>query len=128
METSFRVDEDVISPDASIPCIRCGLCCMVWQPLMTVPEAEVIARHLGLSLEDFVGQYGQEYPLGPEENYLIKQDRQGCIFLKMAGDEATCSIYSVRPAPCRNWEANLGHSECREGLEARLRHGFRIEW
>jgi len=94
---------------------------------MTIPEAEAIAQYLGFHLEDFLREYGQEYPLGPEDNYLIKQNEQGCVFLGINGDETTCTIYPVRPAPCRNWQANLGHPECKQGLEKRLRHGFKIE-
>ena len=97
-----------------IECFRCGICCTRYQPKLASEELKNIASQLSLSVADFIGKYVIVTQVG----YLVKQAKKGCIFLRWSKDgaRATCSIYSFRPAACRNWTPSLSHPECREGL------------
>ncbi len=58
-------------------------------------EARALARHLGLSLTALRRRH-----LRDEDGYLIARSRGGaCEFLS----DCRCTIYPVRPVPCRTW-------------------------
>jgi Fe-S-cluster containining protein len=74
-----------------------------------------MARHLGLSTEDFKRAYvverAQRFGL-----LLLVQEGGHCIFLRYRGDEAECAINAFKPIACRKWTPSLSRPECREGL------------
>ncbi len=103
--------------EEAIECFRCGICCMRYQPRLSIKEMKTIASKLGLSLKEFSAKYIQKTKVG----YLIRHSEKGCLFLKWEGERASCAIYPFRPEACRNWQAGLFRPECREGL--RKLHG-----
>ena len=98
----------------SIECFCCGICCTRYQPQLSPEEAEIIARKLGMSTEDFLPRYAQLTNVG----YLLRQSKKGCIFLTWEedGTRGTCSIYPFRPEACQHWVPSLSRPECRDGL------------
>jgi len=58
-------------------------------------EERALARHLDVSLATVRRRY-----LRREEGYRVARSKDGaCVFL----DGCRCSIYPVRPVPCRTW-------------------------
>lgn len=101
-------------PAAEVPCFRCGVCCVKWQPPVDSAEAKTLARGLGLSQAAFTRKYLQKYP--GKEGYLICRENNACIFLKFENGIGGCSVHQFRPEACRNWNAGLEKTECQEGL------------
>jgi Fe-S-cluster containining protein len=107
-----RVGEDQVPID----CFRCGICCMLYRPKVTQDEIEQIAEALSLNIKEFALKYVRVIP---EKGISILQtDTDRCPFLHIEEKthQATCTIHSVRPHACRNWQASLSQPECREGL------------
>lgn len=106
-----------------IECFRCGICCIRYQPKLTVKEVETLAEHLSLPIRVFFSRYVQKTPIG----YLLRRRKTGCIFLvwEEGGTRASCAIYPFRPEACRNWTPSLSRPECQEGL-AKLKARNRI--
>jgi Fe-S-cluster containining protein len=86
----------------------CGACCTshgeyahVW---LDGDDAERLAAHLGLSLEELRTRYVETDPeIGRER---LRGDGPDCTFL----EGARCSVYAARPVQCRTfpfWSANL---------------------
>ncbi len=97
-------------------CIRCGVCCDVYQVRITRAEAELIAHHMGVEYWDWVGRYCDTRWRDPR-SHLIRHDEKGCVFLNGARREgALCGIYEVRPYSCRAWSAGVFKPACQEGL------------
>jgi Fe-S-cluster containining protein len=114
--TEYSLGENL----SAIDCFRCGVCCVRYRPPVTCQEIENIARSLDISQEEFTLKYlCQVLGTGLQ---LIQNSEDKCPFLawEETGERAHCTIYDVRPAVCRDWEAKLSKSECREGL-ARLK-------
>ena len=92
----------------SFECTQCGNCCTgptgyVW---FCDEEAETMAGHLGMELEDFLKQYARKvdgrWSLG--ENWNKQIHGYDCVFLRRdETGKALCGIYPVRPAQCRTW-------------------------
>ncbi|MFH1708741.1 MAG: YkgJ family cysteine cluster protein [Planctomycetota bacterium] len=88
-------------------CLQCGTCCTgvpgyVW---LKPGEAEAIARHLGLGVEDFHVTYTR---YTRQEYSLIEKPDGDCIFFDR--DPVGCRIYPARPVQCRTfpfWTDNL---------------------
>jgi Fe-S-cluster containining protein len=117
-ERSYDTQLGRFTDDEAIPCFRCGVCCRRWQPLLTRPEAECLAQHLGLELEEFLRAYTRPYPL-EEEAYLLNQRDGACVFLQDTADGRTrCGVHAARPQACHDWEASLLRKECLDGLAA----------
>lgn len=97
-----------------IECFRCGICCIGYHPKVTVEEVELIAERLSVSADEFINRYVTVTKVG----YLLSQTKNGCIFLtwEKKASKTSCSIYSSRPATCRNWVPSLSRPECQEGL------------
>ncbi len=106
-----------------IECFRCGICCIAYQPEVTIEEVKFIAEQFSMSADEFITRYVTVTHIG----YLLRQTENGCVFLTWEKNpaRASCNIYSFRPAPCRNWAPSLSRPECREGL-AKLQVGNRI--
>ncbi len=101
-------------PAREIPCFRCGICCIKWQPPIDVKQAKKIAAGLGLSYRTFLRQYTIKYPM--KDGYLIRRDNGQCVFLKFENGRAGCAIHDYEPEACFNWKAGLEKPECQEGL------------
>jgi uncharacterized protein len=98
-----------------IPCFRCGECCRRYQVLLEQNEAERLAEFLGLDLAGLKTQYTD--PRWPGlNNYLLRQEKTGCPFLRQNDREFLCSIHNIKPRACREWTGGLDRRECREGL------------
>ncbi len=61
----------------------------------TKAEERALARHFGTTLRDLRRRY-----IRIQDGYRVARARgDGCIFLS----DGECSIYDVRPVPCRTW-------------------------
>jgi Fe-S-cluster containining protein len=107
------VGEDQIPID----CFRCGICCILYRPKVTHDEIEKIATELSIDSKEFASKYVRVIP---EKGISILQTGvDHCPFLNMEEKthKATCTIHSVRPKACRNWQASLSRPECGDGLK-----------
>jgi len=116
--------EITVTEQTPIPCFRCGICCTCYQPPLTIKEIDNIASALGISRSKCISKYAIKVPI--KEGYLLKNTRNGCIFLAWDADgKARCTIHAFRPKACREWTPSLSRPECREGL-AKLNSEGRI--
>jgi uncharacterized protein len=76
-----------------IDCTACANCCRVATTQLSERDIERLARHLGLTVTDFLREYTSE---SVEEGRILKRTDNGCIFL----DGNLCSVYDVRPQTC----------------------------
>lgn len=93
-------------------CTGCGKCCTgpsgyVW---LTLEEAEQMATHLNMSLQDFINKHTRK--IG--NRLSLREKRRGqdydCAFL----EGKRCTIYEVRPKQCRTypwWKENLSSAK-----------------
>jgi hypothetical protein len=81
----------------TVDCTRCANCCKSMTVLLTEADIERIARHLGLSVQQFTERYLEP---DEEEASLPKMRQQPCPFL---GGDNRCTIYNMRPAACREY-------------------------
>ncbi len=99
------------------PCIRCGVCCSVYQVRLGPSEARIIADAMGMDYWDWVGRYCDPRWSDPR-SHLIQHDDGGCVFLDHSGGGTSlCRIYGVRPVSCREWAAGIFKPACQEGLK-----------
>ena len=98
-------------------CIRCGICCSIYQVRISREEATVLASHMSMEFYEWVGRFCDPRWYDPR-SYLVRHEGGHCVFLKRGADERTylCSVHEVRPSSCREWRAGLDKPECREGL------------
>ncbi len=114
-ERTFDTQLQRFTESEVIPCFRCGVCCQGRSPLIGPPEAEAIARFLGISVPLLLDVYADPYPLA-ENASILRHDEWGCVFLSFEGKAAACTIYDARPQACRTWQPTLGRPECLDGL------------
>lgn len=62
----------------------------------TLPDRKRIAKHLGISREQFEEQYCQ---VDDEGNWSLQDPDKNCMFL----EGKQCSVYEARPTQCRTW-------------------------
>ncbi len=100
-----------------LPCIRCGVCCTVYQVRLSPSEAQTVADAMGFEYWDWVGRFCD--PRWPDpRSHLIRHDDRGCVFLDRPNDQvALCRIYRVRPSACRDWAADVFKPACQDGLK-----------
>ncbi len=82
-------------------CTGCGKCCSTagdYHVYLTVPEADRIRNHLGLSPSWFRRRYLGRLEGG--ELVLAGNRQGGCVFLTREGK---CRIYPVRPLQCSSY-------------------------
>jgi Fe-S-cluster containining protein len=107
--------EITVAEQTPIPCFRCGICCTCYQPPLTPEDIGNIASALGISRSKCLSKYAVKVPI--KEGYLLKHTKKGCVFLTWDADaKARCTIYPLRPKPCREWTPSLAKPECVEGL------------
>lgn len=101
-------------------CHRCGNCCTFPGGAVYASKGEFrkIAKHLGISFEQFLEQYTEEI-----DGYVsLKSVPEGpCIFY-----DHGCSIYEVRPIQCRTfpfWD-DLLKSQTRWSEQAKTCQGI----
>lgn len=94
--------EDWPYPVAPFVCHQCGNCCRGDGFVeLTDEEIDRMAKHLGLTRDDFLGRYG-EYHKPSRKWHLIDQDDdlQSCIFLQ---PDNSCRVHEAKPDQCRNF-------------------------
>ncbi len=108
--------EDTAAEPFDLPCIRCGVCCSIYQVRIGTAEAIAIAERMGMERWDWVGRYCDPR-WHDTRSHLIRHDADGCVFLDRSSPGVVlCSIYDVRPSACRDWAAGVFKPACREGL------------
>lgn len=91
-------------------CTGCGQCCTgapgyIW---LNDEEVEEIAKHLNLSVSEFLKRYTRR--VNGRISLVERSKTYDCIFLK----DKKCQIYSVRPTQCRTfpwWPYHLKSAE-----------------
>ncbi|RJQ38188.1 MAG: YkgJ family cysteine cluster protein [Dehalococcoidia bacterium] len=99
-------------------CFRCGVCCVKYQAILTLNEAQGIANYLEISLDIFINKYIDHSWPGTDA-LLISQRDGGCVFLeqdKINNNATACLIQRVKPSICRQWNAGVYRKECQDGL------------
>lgn len=92
VERRFKsIAQDV---EDAIDCTACANCCRVATTQISQRDAEDLARHLGVRLNDFYRDYTLETA---DEGRILKRDKEGCVFLQ--GN--LCSVYEARPQTCQ---------------------------
>lgn len=80
---------------AEIDCTKCANCCLEMGISVEADEIERMARHMGLSPDEFESRYVVVDPDWGEK--IIAESP--CMFL----DKKLCTIYEDRPAVCREF-------------------------
>lgn len=78
-----------------IDCLDCANCCTVMSPTYKKSDIKRIARHLGMSYQQYFDKY-----LYKDETGDFMNRKTPCQFLKA---DKKCSIYPVRPDDCRGF-------------------------
>lgn len=81
-------------------CTGCGDCCTgapgyVW---VTREEIELLATHLGLTVEQFQNRYVRKVGI---RKSLVEYANGDCVFFDPKG--RGCTVYEARPKQCRTW-------------------------
>lgn len=108
-------DSSSVPAEPELACFRCGVCCCRYQVLLEGTESRRIADHLGISLGELFEKYADRRWPGAER-CLLRQEEDGCVFLRRRGQEFDRSIHLVRPQACRDWSPGPFRRECRQGL------------
>ena len=94
-------------------CGRCGNSCRRPEILVRGQEIFSIQMHLGLREEEFRQRYlAPARTWNERDGHLVLTSEGNCPFLQSGGgqpgepQQATCSIYSVRPRSCRELQSN----------------------
>jgi Fe-S-cluster containining protein len=87
------------APGLRFECTACGKCCTNHGEFSAVyanrEEREALARHFGLTREEFEGRYCEPVAGGVS----FKSAGDACVFLR----DGKCSVYVLRPAQCRTF-------------------------
>lgn len=99
------------------PCLTCGACCSAYRVAMywSEPDDRGFDPALTRKLDPMRVEMRADHP-----------DSLRCVALEgVIGVQAQCSIYALRPSPCRDlqaaWEDGTPSSQCER---ARIRHGL----
>jgi Fe-S-cluster containining protein len=84
----------VLSKEAfkKIDCLDCANCCKTMSPTYTKVDVKRIAKHIGMTYQEYYDKY-----LYTDEGGDIMNTKTPCQFLKK---DNKCSIYPVRPKDC----------------------------
>ena len=100
-----------------MPCICCGICCSKFRVRLSFIEARRINDTLGLSWDEFISRYLDQY--WPEaETFFLRRINGKCVFLGDIEDchMQRCLIHPINPSSCKEWNPSSYRSECQEGL------------
>lgn len=90
--------------EAVHPCLTCGACCAFFRVSFYWREAEVAEKPDAVPV-DLTEDYSMHHRAMKGTN---SKHRCRCIALEgKVGESAQCSIYSLRPSPCRDFEASF---------------------
>ena len=78
-----------------IDCLECANCCKSIPPIVSSRDTKRIARHLGMSKQDFHSRY-----LITDSDGDTVINASPCPFLE---EDSRCQIYEVRPNACRQY-------------------------
>lgn len=89
----------LLDPSTFYVCQRCTACCK-WPGDVRLEDDEIlpIARHLGLSEEEFLNRYVR-LRTNRQGLSLIEKENHECIML----DGDSCRIHAVKPEQCRGF-------------------------
>ncbi|MFM2207646.1 MAG: hypothetical protein RL213_1621 [Bacteroidota bacterium] len=79
-----------------IDCLECANCCTVMSPTYKKSDVKRIAKHLGMSFQQYYDKY-----LYKDETGDYMNRKTPCQFLDLKSKK--CSIYPVRPIDCRGF-------------------------
>ena len=82
--------------EAEIDCTACANCCRVTEVGITEKDVEKLAKFIGTSEREFVGQFTA---LDDSGALILKRNEAGCVFL----EGNLCSVYEARPQNCANF-------------------------
>ncbi|MEM1529761.1 MAG: YkgJ family cysteine cluster protein [Desulfurococcaceae archaeon] len=83
-------------------CIRCGKCCSSGPNVaLTVQDVCKIAKYMNTSWRDLAGKHFYAVIADHIPVAVLRGIGDKCIFLKIQGRLATCTIYPARPMRCR---------------------------
>lgn len=86
------------------PCQQCGACCAVFRVAFYWREADPEQTPLAVPAE--LTEHYTQFKLSMKGTGNKHHCR--CVALEgKVGEGATCSIYSLRPSPCRDFEASF---------------------
>jgi Fe-S-cluster containining protein len=80
---------------AEYDCLTCANCCKTISPIIKMRDIERIAKHLRLSISQFIEKY---LYFDEDEDYVFKS--APCPFLD---SQNYCTIYEYRPDACRGY-------------------------
>lgn len=80
-----------------VDCTRCANCCKTMGVILDAADVDRIARHLGLSIDEFEERYVER---DEEQPAVVRIRQRPCPFL---GADDRCTIYEVRPTVCREY-------------------------
>ena len=108
------------TPARTVPCFRCGLCCIGFLVKLSGKDINLLSRGLGISKADLMRKCVRKTPVGP----VLRQNGDDCVFLTHDARNATgCIAYAFRPEVCRSWVPSLFRQECQEGMRRAGRGG-----
>jgi hypothetical protein len=85
-------------------CSQCGNCCSGPEEgviLISKPEIEKLAEHLGISVPELRKKYLRR--VGFRTSIKEHPQTKDCVFLTKSNGFVGCAIYNFRPVQCRNW-------------------------
>lgn len=82
--------------EAQIDCTACANCCRVGEVALTAKDIEKLAKFIGMSEREFVGEYTAPDASG---GLLLKRGENGCVFLQ----DNLCNVYEARPHICADF-------------------------
>lgn len=80
----------------AIDCRQCAACCREPELELTQRDIERLARHLGISRQQFLREYAVE---SEEGGPALRKTEDGCVFL--SGND--CTVYDARPGDCERF-------------------------
>ena len=82
-------------------CQNCGAACCRWpgHVLLTDPDISAMARHLGLTEDEFIQRH-TTLVANRAQLSLLEQADGACYFLN---PDNTCRVYAARPQQCRDF-------------------------
>lgn len=104
------------------PCLACGACCACFRVSFYWREADPEQTPLPVPSE-LTEDYNQ-FKVSMKGTNSKHHSR--CVALEgKVGEGARCSIYSLRPSPCRDFEASFEYGDHKPRCDqARARHGL----